>query len=338
MKNSDKLLFVVALLACVGGCVAYALLSPQSAKPNKTVTKTLKGAEIAAWTANGEPQNAAAVWTAPAPDVVEGWNYDLFSAPEISWDSKQKKYFAKELPPPPEEVFGLTLKSLSHPKFRLVINSYSAGREPVPESTAPGRYAAVLNIADISGGKPKSKLVNFGSREMLPITLDDSTVDGIRVVRLVPEKPVTIEGTGAKLKEFRITQQMSSSGFSKKYSAIVIDESGRTPREFTIGIVPVQDKNRTEAVFTDGVSEWLYSETRVPGRKEPVREIAVRSSSSEPFKFVENGKEIRIGEDVFRIKGLDISAQEATIEKQSSEVDKKTKAPKTTERVLSPER
>lgn len=337
MKNSDKLLFVVALLACVGGCAAYALLSPQSTQ-TKPVAKALKGAEIEAWTATGAPQNTDSVWTAPAPDVVEGWNYDLFSAPEISWDSKQKKYFAKELPPPPEEVFGLTLKSLSHPKFRLVINSYTAGTEPVPESTAPGRYAAVLNISDISGSRAKSKILNFGSREMLPITVDDSTVNGVRVVRLVPEKPVTIEGTGAKLKEFRITQQMSASGFSKKYSAVVVDESGRTPREFTIGSEPVSDKNRTEAVFTDGSTEWRYSETRVPGRKDVVREIASRASSSEPFKFVESGKEIRVGGDVFRIKGLDISAQEATIEKQSSEVDKKTKAPKTTERVLTPER
>ena len=337
MKNSDKLLFVVALLACVGGGVAYALLSPKAERP-VSVSKTLRGAELEAWNAAGTAENASATWTAPAPDVVEGWNYDLFSAPEISWDAKQKKYFAKELPPPPEEVFGLTLKSLSHPKFRLVISSYTAGKEPAPEATAPGRYAAVLNIADISGAKPKSKFVNFGSREMLPITLDDSTVDGVRVVRLVPEKPLTIEGTGAKLKEFRITQQMSSSGFSKKYSATVIDESGRAPREFVIGVAPVLDKNRTEAVFTDGSTEWLYSETRVPGRKDVVREIAVRNSPSEPFKFLENGKEIRIGEDVFRIKGLDISAQEAKIEKQSSELDKKTKAPKTTERVLTPER
>lgn len=337
MKNSDKILFVVALLACIGGGVTYALLAPRQTNA-APVAKKLSGAEIEAWAPTDAAKNAAQTWSAPSPDLAEGWNYDLFSAPEISWDSDQKKYFAKELPPPPEEVFGLSLKSLSHPKFRLVINSYTAGTQPVPESTAPGRYAAVLNISDISGARPKSKILNFGSREMLPIALDDSTVNGVRVVRLVPESPVTIEGTGTKLKEFRITQKMGASGFSKTYSAVVIDESGRAPREFTIGSEPVLDKNRTEAVFTDGSSEWRYSETRVPGRKDVVREIAVRNTPSEPFKFVESGKEIRIGEDVFRIKGLDISAQEARIEKQSSEVDKKTKAPKTTERVLSPER
>lgn len=336
MKNSEKLLFVVALLACIGGCVAYTLLSPQSGKKVSSAKK-LNGAEVEAWVSSAPQTDKGEVWNAPVPDAAEGWNYDLFSAPEISWDSKQKKYFAKELPPPPEEVFGLTLKSLSHPKFRLVINSYSAGKEPVPESTAPGRYAAVLNISDVSGKRPVSKILNFGAQSMLPIALDDSTVNGVRVVRLIPEKPVTIEKTGAKLKEFRITQQMSTSGFSKKYSAVVIDESGRAPREFVIGASPVLDKNRTEAVFTDGVSEWLYSETRVPGRKDIVREIAFRNSPNEPFKFVESGSEIRIGEDVFRIKGLDISAQEARIEKQSSVLDKKTKAPKMTERVLSPE-
>ena len=336
MKNSDKLLFVVGLLACVGGCAAYALLAPQNLKKSSSA-KSLNGAEVEAW-ADASPEKGKVAWGTPALDLEAGWNYDLFSAPEISWDSKQKQYFAKELPPPPEEVFGLTLKSLSHPKFRLVINSYSAGTEPVPESTTPGRYAAVLNISDISGKRPVSRILNFGSQSMLPITLKDDTVNGVRTVRLVPEKPVTIEKTGAKLKEFRITQQMSASGFSKKYSAVVIDESGCAPREFVIGVEPILDKNRTEAVFTDGSTEWLYSETRVPGRKEIVREIASRESPSAPFKFVETGKEIRLGEDVFRIKGLDISAQEVRIEKQSSVLDKKTKAPKTTERVLSPER
>lgn len=340
MKNSEKILCIVALLACIGGCAAYALLAPSS----KTVSapKAARGADVPAWTnssSSGEKAAASAVaWKAPAFDLAEGWNYDLFSSPEISWDTKQKKYFAKDLPPPPEEVFGLTLKSLSHPKFRLVISSYTAGTKPVPEQTSPGRYAAVLSISDISGKRPETRVLGFGTPTAPTFVLSDETVGGKRTVTLTPETPMTIPNSNAKLKAFRIHRWKDATGaFKETLDAVVIDERGRAPREFVISDMPADDANRTEAVFSDGFSEWLYSETRVPGRKEIVREIARRDSPDQPFAFVGNGREITLGNDVFRIKGLDISAQEARIEKQSSELDKKTKAPKTTERVLSPQ-
>lgn len=338
MKNSDKILFVVALLACVGSVAAYVMLAPE---PKKSVAATpASGAVVPAWKdapASAE-KTVPVAWTSPAPDLAEGWNYDLFTAPEISWDTKQKKYFAKDLPPPPEEVFGLTLKSLTHPKFRLVISGYSAGTKPVPEQTSPGRYAAVLSVSDISGKRPETQRLNFGLSTSSPIALSDITVGGKRTVSLTPEVPMTIQSSNAKLKTFRIHQWKDATGaFKESFDATVIDERGRTPREFVISNSPVADSNRAEAVFTDGNAEWLYSETRLPGKKGIVREIARRDSSDKPFKFVGNGNEIRIDGDVFRIKGLDISAQEARIEKQSSEVDKKTKAPKITERVLSPQ-
>ena len=333
MKNSDKILFVVALLACVGGCAAYALLAPSS----KTVSapKAARGADVPAWTdASASAEKPAPAWKAPLPDLAEGWNYDLFTSPEISWDSQRKKYFAKDLPPPPEEVFGLTLKSLAHPKFRLVISSYSAGTKPVPEQTSAGRFAAVLTVSDISGARPETRLLNFGTPTAPTFVLSDLTVGGKRTVTLTPETPMTIPKSNAKLKAFRIHRWKDATGaFKEALDAVVIDERGRAPREFVISDVPVDDKNRVEAVFTDGAAEWLYSETRVPGKKEPVCEIVRRDAPDQ----VENAREIRVGDDVFRIKGLDISAQEARIEKQSSEVDKKTKAPKTTERVLSPQ-
>lgn len=340
MKNADKLLFVVALLACVGGVAAYTLLTSSANEKSAVAKVSPRGADVAAWADNAASDVENPKWKSPELDTAEGWNYDLFNSPEISWNTKQKKYFAKELPPPPEEVFGLQLKSLSNPKFRLVINSYSAGTRPVPEETAPGRYAAVLTIADVSGKRAVSKIVNFGGANVSPITLSDNTdASGDRAVVLTPEAPITIPGTSAKLKSFRITRGRDSSGaFVEDLNATIIDESGRAPREFVIGTSPVGDKNRVEAVFTDGFSEWRYSETVVPGQKTPVREIARRASPDQPFEFVESGREIRIGSDVFRIKGLDISSQEVRIEKQSDEVDKKTKAPKTTERVLTPER
>ncbi len=338
MKNSDKILFVVALLACVGSVAAYVMLAPA---PKKSVAaKPASGAVVPAWkdVPASVEDTAPAVWKAPAPDLAEGWNYDLFTAPEISWDVKQKKYFAKDLPPPPEEIFGLTLKSLSYPKFRLVISAYSAGTKPVPEQTAPGRYAAVLSVSDISGERAETQRLNFGLSSSSPVVLSDVTLGGKRTVSLTPEVPMTIKNFNAKLKSFRIHQWKDATGaFKESFDATVIDERGRTPREFVISNAPVADSNRAEAVFTDGNAEWLYSETRLPGKKGVVREIARRDSSDQPFKFVGNGNEIRIGGDVFRIKGLDISAQEARIEKQSSEVDKKTKAPKITERVLSPQ-
>lgn len=340
MKNSEKLLFGVALLACISGGVAYAILtSAAGSKP--LVQKSLpRGAESVVWSdKSSELRNAAVEWKAPGVDAVEGWNYDLFTSPEISWNSKQGKYFAKELPPPPEEVFGLTLKSITYPKFRLVINSYSAGTKPVPEQPSPGRFAAVLMVADHSGPRPVSKVINFGAADMLPVTLSDSTDSkGERSVVLTPEKPVTIPGINAKLKSFRISQRMEASGFSEDLSAVIIDESGRAPREFVIGTTPVADKNRVDVVFSDGYKDWRYSEIRIPTSRNPVREISYRSDPNAPFVFVENGREIHIGDDVFRIKGLDISGQQVRIEKVSAEVDKKTKLPKTTERVLRPEK
>ena len=338
MKNSDKILFAVAAVACLGGCAAYFLVAPSQKKSG--AKKTPSGAEVAAWTDAGAASADAvpAVWKAPAFDTAEGWNYDLFSAPEISWDAKQKKYFAKELPPPPEEVFGLTLKSISNPTFRLVISSYLSGTKPVPEKREDGRYAAVLSVSDVSSSPAKTRMINFASADM---ALEDTTdASGARVVMLVPESPLTIPGTNAKLKSFRIRQKTdpATGMFRETLDAVVIDESGRAPREIVIGTNPkAKDADRVEAVFSDGFTEWRYSETRAPGGKGIVREIARRNSPSEPFSFVESGNEIRIGGDVFRIKNLDISSEEARIEKQSSELDKKTKAPKTTERVLSPE-
>lgn len=346
MKNADKLLFVVGLLACVGGGVAYALLSLSKTASPSVGKKVPQGSEVAPWTdSSASAKSEKTVWTAPSFDLAEGWNYDLFSSPEISWDSKQKKYFAKELPPPPEEVFGLTLKSLSHPEFRLLINSYVAGKKPVPDQVPdgtgtplPNRYAAVLTLLQNASpvGAKTSALINFAS---FPSVLTDVTEpSGRRVVTLTPEQPVTIPKTSAKLKSFRIRQGTGADGtFSETLEATVVDESGRSPREFVIGQSPVRDEKRTEAVFTDGSAEWLYSETTVPGRKEPIREISRRDTPGTPFVFVSLGREIHVGSDVFRINGLDISRQEARIVKQSSATDKKTKAPKTTERVLAPE-
>lgn len=337
MKNSEKILFAVGLCVCVAGIAAYPLLGSATSS-EKVAKKAPTGAEVVAWTDESDVAAKDAVapgWTAPAFDVIEGWNYDLFSSPEISWDGKQKKYFAKELPPAPEEVFGLELKSLSQPKFRLLISSYSAGTKPVPENTAPGRYAAILTISDISGARPQTKIVNFAAISVQ--LLDETPKPGVRTVELIPENPVTIPGTNAKLAIFCITQKTDSATgvFSEDFSATVIDESGRAPRKFVIGTQPVYDKDRTEAVFTDGSTEWLYSETRVPGKKDVVREIATRPSANAPFEVIGTGNEIHVGDDIFRINGLDISAREARIVKQSAELDKKTKAPKTTERVLS---
>ena len=315
MKNSDKILFAVAAVACLGGCAAYFLVAPSQKKSG--AKKTPSGAEVAAWTDAGSASADAvpAVWKAPAFDTAEGWNYDLFSAPE-----------------------RLTLKSISNPTFRLVISSYLSGTKPVPEKREDGRYAAVLSVSDVSSSPAKTRMINFASADM---ALEDTTdASGARVVMLVPESPLTIPGTNAKLKSFRIRQKTdpATGMFRETLDAVVIDESGRAPREIVIGTNPkAKDADRVEAVFTDGFTEWRYSETRAPGGKGIVREIARRNSPSEPFSFVESGNEIRIGGDVFRIKNLDISSEEARIEKQSSELDKKTKAPKTTERVLSPE-
>lgn len=343
MKNYDKLLLVCSLLVCVGGGAAFFLLGDTSASRAKRAVPS--GTEVPAWTDKAK-QPAVEMWKAPEIDVAEGWNYDLFSSPEISWDSAQKKYFAKDLPPPPEEIFGVKLKSLAHPKFRIVVNSYAAGTKPVPTEIEgrAGHYAAVLTLSllDDASGKTRQipKILNFGSSEIPQIELlnaiDPAT--NLGTVTLLPKEPITIPNAAAKLKSFTIRKaKLPSGAFSETYQAVVIDESGKTPREFVIGNVPVDDKDRTEAIFTDGNDEWLYRETRIRGKKTPTYEICVRNKDG-AFTFLKPGREFQVGGDSFRIKNLDISAQEARIEKQSSELDKKTKAPKITERVLSPER
>lgn len=338
MKNLDKILLVGGFVLCAISVGVYVSLATNDSSAAASAKKTLRGADVPAWNdaRTADAPVPVEAWRAPVFDLAEGWNYDLFSSPEINWDSKQKKYFAKELPPPPEEVFGLELKSIKHPQYRFVISSYSAGKQPVPEEVSPGHYAAVLSFVDLSK-KNESVLVSFNSPKIPAVVITDETDSaGTRVVTFNLANPATLQGTNAKLKEFRILQGKSETGaFFKKLEAVIIDESGRTPREFVVGTTPVLDNARTDAIFTDGTSEWLYSETRVPGKKAPVRELAVRTSPNAAFSPLGTEKEIVIDGNVFRIKGLDISKREARIEKQSSELDKKTKAPKKTERVLS---
>jgi len=337
MKNLDKILLAVGIVLCaIGVCVCVSLGASDASK--SSVKKTLRGAEVPAWNdarSSDEPAPTAA-WVAPAFDLEEGWNYDLFSSPEISWNTKQKKYFAKELPPPSEEVFGLELKSISHPQYRFVIETL-AGDRPVPKEVSPGRYAAVLTLKDLSKKNEPSVVFLFNSTTIPAIVLTDETDEaGMRTVSFNFANPATLPKMNAKLKTFRIVRGKSDTGaFFEKLGAVIIDESGRTPREFVVGQTPILDNARTEAIFTDGSTEWLYSETRVPGKKTPVCELAVRKSPNDQFSSLGSEKEITIDGNVFRIKGLDISKREARIEKQSSEVDKKTKAPKKTERVLS---
>jgi len=339
MKNLDKILLAVGVVLCAIGVGVYGSLGASDASKSSS-KKTLRGAEVPAWNdarSTSEPAPMS-VWGAPAFDLEEGWNYDLFSSPEISWNTKQKKYFAKELPPPPEEVFGLELKSISHPQYRFVIKALGGDR-PVPKEVSPGRYAAVLTLEDLSK-KNEPVLVSFNSTTIPAIALTDETDEaGTRTVSFNFANPATLPKMNAKLKNFRILRWKSDTGaFFEKLEAVIIDESGRTPREFVVGQTPILDNARTEAIFTDGSTEWLYSETRVPGKKTPVCELAVRNSPNAQFSSLGSEKEITIDGNVFRIKGLDISKREVRIEKQSSEVDKKTKAPKKTERVLSAQR
>lgn len=340
MKNLDKILLAAGIVLCAIAVAVCVWIAP-SAASSAPAKKALRGTDVPAWsdTAPSAAEAPAPEWRAPEFDLAEGWNYDLFSSPEIRWDTKQKKYFAKELPPPPEEIFGLELKSLSHPRYRFVISSYTAGTRPVPEKISEGRYGAVLTLADISKKKNAPLIISFGNSAASVVLTDEKNEAGARVVTFNLATPVTLPKANAKLKTFRIVQSKAASGaFSEKLEAVIIDEAGRAPREFVVSTTPVADDARTEAVFTDGSGEWLYSETRVPGRKTPVRELAFRASENEPFASVGSETDIRIDGNVFRIKGLDISAQEARIEKQSSEIDKKTKAPKKTERVLSVKR
>lgn len=332
MKHYDKIVFVLGLIACLAGVGVYLGMKPTASTGR---TPAPKGEAFASWTDGKTFAAAPMKWESPALDMETGWNYDLFSTPETTWLSGEKRYIAKELPVPPEEPFGLSLVSMENPLSRLRVSTCSVDVPPRRIKGSDGKssvYQAFVKFSDPKGGEAT---VDF--RKIPGVKMRKDEIDGRTIISLTPRRPEELPGQNVALKDFKIVKGESESGdgtFYTKYMATFVDHEDKD-KEFRALEEFVRDSSRVEAVFRDEFSsrEWRYRETFVPGAEKPEIEVMMRESSVEPWTFLGNEPSFQAGNATYLIKIVDISAQQATITKQS-ESNGKSKRPKVRQVVL----
>lgn len=82
MKHYDKIVFILGLIACLAGVGVYLGAKPET-KPERATSP--KGEAFAKWQDDKTFAAAPAKWENPVLDMETGWNYDLFSTPETTW-------------------------------------------------------------------------------------------------------------------------------------------------------------------------------------------------------------------------------------------------------------
>lgn len=332
MKHYDKIVFILGLVACLAGIGVFLGMKPESKGARAPAPK---GEAFAEWK-DGETFAAAPEkWESPALDMETGWNYDLFSTPETTWLSGEKKYIAKELPVPPEEPFGISLVSMKNPLSRLRVVTCSSEVPPLKMKSPSGKgsvFQTFVKFADPQGGEAT---VDF--RRISGVKMSKEEVDGRTIVSLTPRRPEEIAGQNVALKDFKIVRGESENGdgtFYTKFMATLIDHEDKN-KEFHALEEFVRDSSRVEAVFRDESSsrEWRYCETFAAGAEKPEIEMMTRESSAEPWTPLGNEPSFQAGNATYFVKIVDISAQQATIAKQS-ESNGKSKRPKVRQVVL----
>lgn len=327
MKHYDKIVFILGCIACLAGIGIYLGVKPETKSERLS---TPQGEDFAEWKDDKTFSVTPVEWRAPAFDLEAGWNYDLFSSPETTWLSGEKKYIAKELPVPPEEPLGITLVSMENPISRLRVSG--CFNEPTGRVKKGASYNTLVKFMN-----PKGEEVSVSFLQIPNVKWKKDEVDGRTIISLTPRRPVEIAGQNLALKEFKLVRGESDSGdgtFYTKYMAVFIDhEDG--DKEFRALDEFVRDSSRVEAVFRDEFSsrEWRYRETFVPGAEKPVIELMTRESSAEAWTSLGNEPSFQAGKATYFIKIVDISAQQATIAKQS-ESNGKSKRPKVRQVVL----
>ncbi len=332
MKHYDKIVFILGLIACLAGVGVYFGVKPENKAermPNP------KGEAFAEWKDDKTFASAPVQWESPVLDLETGWNYDLFSTPETTWLSGEKKYIAKELPVPPEEPFGLTLVSVENPLSRLRVATCSSDVPPRRIKNPDGKgssFNTFVKFADPKGGEAT---VDF--RKIPGVKMSKEEIDGRTIISLTPRRPAEIAGQNVALKDFKIVRGESESGdgtFYTKYMATFVDHDDKD-KTFRALEEFVRDSSRVEAILRDEFSsrEWRYRETLVPGAEKPEIEIMTRESSVEPWTALGNEPSFQVGNATYFVKIVDISAQQATITKQS-ESNGKSKRPKVRQVVL----
>lgn len=332
MKHYDKIVFILGLIACLAGVGVYLGVKPE-AKSERMLAP--KGEEFAEWKDDRTFSTAPVKWESPTLDMETGWNYDLFSTPETTWLSGEKRYIAKELPVPPEEPFGLTLLSMENPLSRLRVATCSSDVPPRRVKNAEGKGSSFQTFVKFEDSKGGEVTVDF--RKIAGVKMSKEEVDGRTIISLTPRRPAEIPGQNVALKDFKIVRGESDSGdgtFYTKYMATFVDHDDKD-KEFRALEEFVRDSSRVEAVFRDEFSsrEWRYREAFMPGAEKPEVEIMTRESSSDPWTFLGKEPAFQAGGATYFVKIVDISAQQATITKQS-ESNGKSKRPKVRQVVL----
>lgn len=327
MKHYDKILCAAGVLVCLASAGVCVGLKPEGGKP---VRASENGKEFASWTDEGKFAAAPAKWADPKLDTETGWNYDLFTVPETTWLSGEKRYIAKELPVPPEEPFGVSLVSLENPVSSLRITTCST--DVPPRKAGKSGYSVYVAFVDARGEK-----VPFDFSRSAGTKLSKEEIDGRTIFTLTPKKPVEVAGRGIALKDFKIVRGQSETGDGSNYTrymATFVDHEN-ADRDLRVLEEFVRDSSRVVAVFRDDNSprRWRYTETFSADAEKPEIELATRESDSEPWTVVGKEPAFRLGDATYFVKVVDISAQQATISKQS-ESNGKPKRPKVRQVVL----
>ncbi len=320
MKNLDKILFVLGLLAFAAGCGVYFGMSTglNSSKKNSISS----GANFEKWEDDFAAQKFSP-WSAPEFDSTTGWNYDLFNSPETFWLSSEKRYIAKELPVTAAEPFGVRLAAIENPMIRLRISECSSDFPPKRNKVDGRELGFKIRVGFASASGETSSVDFFRERD---IKQNVEKFENRTIVTLTPKKPIEIPNMNAALVNLKIVKGESEDGsgtFFTRYMATVRD---RTLNNESVRIVEEFYKNpsRVEAHFEDENSpkQWRIRETVVPGKPAPQVELFSRNSPEEAWKFEHKNSagtplEFTTGNDTYTVKILDIENRQATVSKQS---------------------
>ncbi|HVU24843.1 MAG TPA: hypothetical protein VHE13_12025 [Opitutus sp.] len=127
----EVIALVAALLAAGGSWAWSARLAAKEARAAAPGTLRV-GAGNYEPSGRDAPKTKTEIWPAPKAQTG-GWVYDVFTPPEIFYDARTKAFsitppeVAPALPVPVAAPFGLELRSVSQPLFRLQLVGFAGG-------------------------------------------------------------------------------------------------------------------------------------------------------------------------------------------------------------------
>ncbi len=132
-QNLGKLCVSAAFLA-LAGAVGFYVSAKDTAVKSNALTASPKGEAFDA--ALPAPLSETALgWLKGEKPDGDFWAYDLFTPVEVSWLPRTSEYMPKgesDVAPKREELFGLRLVSITHPKYRLRVSAIAEGATKAP--------------------------------------------------------------------------------------------------------------------------------------------------------------------------------------------------------------